>query len=178
MKHFILLCASFLMATQAFAAPVKTYSCSEIYQASMANKLEKVQKYNKAWNTQRGDTSLNGALTYTGFIMAAALSGSAPVIIAATVTPAMISMIKNLPSREEKALKLQSEVSKGHKRYVKRLQKEVSERITSEEVVSLLEEGFNSGLFCDNLPKLASSHDIRKHVRDILEARYENRQEQ
>ncbi len=54
--------------------------------------------------------------------------------------------------------------------------KELSERInfnsTNDEVKAVIQSGFDSGLYCDNLPDLSSPMEVRQHVKKTLKAKY------
>lgn len=174
---FGILAALFILNSMAHAhaqsetREAKTYTCAGIYARGYVNKHMKEEKYNRAMNTQRGDTSYNGFLTIM-LLAGSAVTGSLPIILAASLTPAAISLIVNLPSKEERVLKLADESSKQFDRFLGRLQKKVSANITAQEVEALIQDGFASGEFCENMPNLHSPMDIRKHVKKALKAKY------
>lgn len=172
MKRLIPFVLSLTFMTGAFASSEpKTYTCEGIYSLRLANKIEKRDRYNDKWNKSRGDTSYNGALAIVGF-MAGAATGSLPILLAASLTPTVISTIKNLDSREERNAKLRDESQRSHKRFMKTLHKKISPNITDEEVGEIIQNGFDSGLFCDDMPELYTPSDIKKHVRVTLEEKY------
>lgn len=168
---FAVLAGLFLLNGMAHAQEVKQYTCSSIYTEIYIKKHLKEMKYNDTFNKSRGDTSYNGALTLL-LLAASAATGSLPIIIAATLTPEIISVIVNLPSKEERVLKMRDESTKKFNRFLGRLQDNISANITAEEVKAIIQGGFDSGLYCENLPNLASPAKIRKHVKKALKAKY------
>lgn len=175
MKRLIPLCLSLLVFTQtsAFAADKVMYSCEDIYALQITNKIERRDNYNKSFN----DPSIKGGLSNNSRIAVASLivgvaTVSAPVVVVGVLTPQVISIIKNLPSREERIQKLQEESSASFKRYIKRLKRDISEDVTPEEVSEIIQAGFDSGLYCQDLPKVYSPRQIRKHVRELMAEKY------
>lgn len=172
MKRLIPFVLSMAFMTGAFASSEpKTYTCEGIYALRLANKIEKRDRYNDRWNKVRGDLSYNGALGVVGF-MAGAATGSLPILLAGALTPAAISAIKNLDSKEERISKLRDESQRSHKRFMKSINKKISAEISDDEVAEIIQSGFDSGLYCDDMPELFSPSDIKKHVRKVLEEKY------
>jgi len=168
---FGILAGLFLLTSLAQAQEAKQYTCASIYTQINANKLLKEEKYNRNFNERKGDTSWNGAMTFA--IVVAAIAN--PVFLVAALTPAAVSIIVNLPSQEERVLRLRDESTKQFTRFVGRLQNHISPDITAKEVESIIENGFNSGEYCKNLPNLHSPMDIRKDVRKTLKAKYDHK---
>lgn len=167
----VLIAGLFLLTSLAHAQEAKQYTCSSIYTQIFAKKHSRELNYNYKFNRNQGDTSTNGFLTILLFTASAA-TGSLPIVLAATLTPTIISFIMNAPSKEERALRLRDETSKQFTRFVARMQNKVSANITAEEVEEVIQSGFNSGVYCDNLPDLANPRQIRKYAKDVLKTRY------
>lgn len=178
MKKIAALVLSVFFISNSYANSV-TYTCLDIYAKAAANDQAREDNYNDAFNTNvpgmtiaGGPASWNSALTIFGFF-GGALTGSLPIVLAATLTPSAINFIVNATDKEERALRLLDESQRSHKGFVRKLQKKISENITEEQVSELIAEGFASGAFCSDLPKLYSARKIKKHVKAILEAQYQ-----
>ena len=100
------------------------------------------------------------------------MTRSLPVLLVGAFAPETISIIENLPSREERALKLEDESSKKFRRFTDHLQDKISHNITADEVETVIQSGFDSGEFCKDLPTLASPNAIRSYAYAILKAKY------
>ena len=168
---FGLLAGLFLLNGSARAQDGKQYTCASIYAQVFAKKQMNDAKYNDNFNKKRGDYTHNEAMTVV--IALAAIAN--PYIFIAAFTPVAISIIVNAPSKEERVLRLRNESSKQFTRFLERLQNHVSPDITAAEVEAIIENGFKSGLYCENLPNLHSPMDIRKDVRKTLKAKYSHK---
>jgi len=97
---------------------------------------------------------------------------NAPIGLTLMLGPMAITTIKNIPSRAERVSRLQDESFGLHNRFVRKLQNEISQEITSDEVAEMIQLHFDSGKLCDKLPKLYSPRQIKKLVTEKLEAKY------
>lgn len=148
-----------------------SYTCHDLYVQQAKIAKTKRDNYNNTFNKKRGDGSFNDAFTIVG-LMAGFATASVPVLAIGMLTPATISVIKNIPKKEERALRLEQETSRQLTRFVEKLQRKVSPLVTSEEVVSIIRTGFDSGEFCKDVSKLARPSKIRKFVKDQLKLKY------
>lgn len=172
-----LMISAFLFNSVAFAdeaaveakSQVKTYSCYELYLTAALNKERSRHIYNDRFNDAPHDhLSLNAMATLMGGMVSQALIGSTPVTVGFFLAPAAISIVKNLPSRQEKVLALTKVGNEKFNKFVKKLQKKISPEITAEEVSKIIEDGFNSGKYCENLPKFATRAQIKKMIKKEL----------
>lgn len=173
MKKLISTALLFTMISSAFAqeSQIRNYSCIELYQQQAQIAKHKRDSYNYKFNRIRGDLSINGALGVVG-LMGGLVTGSLPIVLVATLTPTIISELKNIPSKEERALRLQKESAKQLSRFVKRLKKKVSPEISSQEVIEVIQAGLDNGDFCKDASNLDGPSKIRKYVKSKLKAKY------
>jgi len=87
------------------------------------------------------------------------------------LTPVTISIIKNIPKKEERALRLEKETSRQLARFTSRMQRKISPVVTQEEISEIIQSGFDRGDFCKDISKLAGPAKIRKYVKAELKRR-------
>lgn len=138
-------------------------SCPEIYQ--------KIIVHQEIKQNRLGDVSSNlSALSLMSLI-------AVPELGLALMGASLASgAYGNIPTKEQRAMSLTQEGSRQIKRFTKKLQKNIDVGITEDEVIGIIDEGLNSGLYCSNFPDLYSRREIKKHVRTVLIGRYSVRQ--
>ncbi len=136
-------------------------TCRELY-ASAAEKEMKQEK----WILDKG------AIAY-GLTLPAMFTGNIFIVSGFLLTGSvMVGYSKLYDAREIRVKDLQIEGSRRLKRFTKRMKKIISPAIEQEEIIEIINEGLESGLFCENAPKLASPGDIKSHVKSVLIERY------
>ncbi len=139
-------------------------TCPEIYRKTLIHKDLTSRKIN---NVAYKATQVSTLLLLSGNpLVFAAL---APAIVVAGYT-------KNHSSKEQRIDDLMSEGNRRLERLTKKLQKNISSDINEEEIVSLIEDGMKSGLFCKRFPELYSPKDVKEYVKKSLELKYAARQ--
>jgi hypothetical protein len=137
-------------------------SCPEIYQKILTDKEMKKEAASKLSNRLSG-------LSLVGLI---AMPEVGLALIGASLVSGTYSAI---PSKEERAMSLVEEGSRQLERLTKDIQKNISKDITEQEVLGVIQEGLDSGLYCQNFPELYGRRDIKKQVTSELKVRYSNR---
>lgn len=134
-------------------------SCPDIYQKTMQSKNSKKRKAGRVGHD----------LGQSAFI----ISFGAPVVGLALLAPSVgLSIYSELPSKEEKILRITEEGNRHLLKFTKHLQKKISSDITSEEVIGIVRDGLDSGLFCQDFPELYSPSEVKDHVRDVMKLKY------
>jgi hypothetical protein len=169
-----------------FAQEINKNSCQETYERAMRSDNLREERYNYKFN-RNGVVSVGGSpdTVNTGLSVLGAVAGGiggaligagAPVMIplflVGALTPTAISMIVNAPNREERALELIQESNKRLERFTKKMQRKISKNITTADVINAVQEGFDSGKFCEEHPKLMGPQEIRAHVEASLQFAY------
>ncbi len=157
MKKFLLACLSLSFTFNVFAS--SSLSCHEIYIKTMNHKNLKKEKVDRLNNASPGL-----------MIVVPAINAVAGLTLLGAAVGAEI--YANTPSKEEKILRLSSESNKLLKRFIKKLQKDISCDITEDEVKAIVLEGLESGKYCEGFPVLYNVRDVKKHVRQILLKKY------
>lgn len=161
MKKFVFMALLSTISFNSFAQ--FSLSCPEIYERIMVSKEIKKKKV----GDMTDDVGLGGLL----------IGLSAPGVGLGILAGAVgMSVYSELPSREEKVLAMKEEGSRQLQRFTKSLQKKVSSDISSEEVLEIIKDGLESGVYCRNFPHLANRSDVKEHVREILKLKYASRQ--
>jgi hypothetical protein len=160
MKKFVLLAVLSAFSFNSFAQ--FSLTCPEIYERTM---ISKEIKKNKVGN-MTDDLSLGGLL----------IGLSAPAVGLGIMAGAVgMTIYSELPSREEKVLGMKEEGSRQLRKFTKDLQKKISSDISSDEVMQIIKDGLESGVYCRNFPHLASRSEVKEHVRGILKLKYSSR---
>jgi hypothetical protein len=142
-------------------AQTPTPSCREVYASAAEKEMKR-----EAWILDKG------ALAY-GLTLPAMFTGNIFIVSGFLLTGSvMVGYSKLYDAREIRVKDLQSEGSRRLKRFTKRMKKIISPAIKQEEIIEIINEGLETGLFCENAPKLASPGEIKNHVQNILEERY------
>jgi uncharacterized membrane protein YjfL (UPF0719 family) len=161
MKKFVLIAALSAFSFNSFAQ--FSLTCPEIYERIIISKQIKKNKVGNLTN----DIGLGGLL----------IGLSAPTVGLSILAGAVgMSVYIELPSREEKVLVLKEEGSRQLKRLTKNLQKKISSEISPDEVMQIIQEGLESGRYCQNFPDLAKRKEVKRHVSSVLSLKYSNRQ--
>lgn len=161
MKKFVFMAVLSAISFNSFAQ--FSLSCPEIYERVMISKEIKKKKI--------GD--LTDDIGLGGLLIGLSTPGVGLGIMAGAVG---MSIYSELPSREEKVLAMKEEGSRQLQKFTKSLQKKVSSDITSEEIMEIVKDGLESGVYCRNFPHLASRSEVKEHVREILKLKYASRQ--
>jgi len=158
MKKFLaaLMILSAIFSAQAQEMP----SCHEIYANDLAIKTHKKDRFAKV-----------GSDLYTSSLIVM-WTGSLPLTAGVMLVGGALSIYGNIDSSAQKIDDLQNEGSNRLRRLTKKMQKNINENITQDEIVDIVKDGLESGLFCENLPKLYSASAIKKHIRNVLEVKY------
>lgn len=153
---------SLMISFSSLASEMESQSltCAEIYAQELQKKTEHKQKmYDR------------GAELYVGSI-GLMVFGRVELVAAALAIGAGMSMYGSIEPNEQKVMELQQEGSKILRKLVKKMQKKVNPNITQEEVISIISANIESGLYCQNYPKLYTARKISKHVEKILREQY------
>ena len=158
MKKLIgsLIILSTIMSAQAQEIP----SCHEIYARDLAAKTHKKERALKI-----------GSDIYTSSLILM-WTGSLPLTAGAMLVGGSLALYGNIDSSAQKIDELQQEGSSRLMRLTRKMQKNVNSHITEDEIVAIVKDGLESGLFCENLPKLYSASKIKKHIQNVLEQKY------
>lgn len=161
MKKLILIAALSVFSFNSFAE--FSLSCPDIYQKTMMSKAVKKKKAGRIANNMG---------TGTFFVTLAA-----PVVGVSMLVPTIaLSVYSDLPSKEERVLRIIEEGNRHLARLTKKLQKKVSSDVTADEVQEILKDGLESGLFCQDFPHIYSPSEVKEHVEDVLKSKYASRQ--
>lgn len=157
-----------LIATLLLIATVATaqaQSCHEIYAQDLAIKTHKKERIAKI-----------GSDIYISSLILM-WTGSLPLTAGAMLVGGSLALYGNIDSSAQKIDDLQHEGSSRLVRLTKKMQRNINGNITEDEIVDIIKDGLDSGLFCENLPKLYSASKIKKHIRNVLELKYAVAQE-
>ena len=161
MKKFILLTTLSLFSLNSFAD--FSLSCPDIYQRIMHSKEVKKRKAARVAHDLG-----NGA-----FFM----SLGSPVIGLSLLVPTLgLSIYSDLPSKEERVLRITEEGNRHLIQFTKHLQNKISSDITSDEVLGVIRDGLDSGLFCQDFPHIYSAGEVKDHVKSVMKSKYASRQ--
>jgi hypothetical protein len=153
----------FLLVSLSLRAQVETpkQSCAELYAHASA---EKITKENKLRERGASVYGLSLAALFTGniFIVSGFILGGSSMILTANFYDAP----------EIRANDLKIEGSKRLRKYTEKMQKKLGTQITEMEILSIVNQGMDSGIFCADPSKLASPEEIKSYVAGILESRY------
>lgn len=165
MKKFILSLMILSTILSAHAQESLQPTCHEIYARDLAIKTHKKDRAAKI-----------GADIYTSSLILM-WTGSLPLTAGAMLVGGTLSLYGNIDSSAQKIDDLQQEGSSRLVRLTKKMQKNVNSNISEDEIIGIIKDGLESGLFCENLPKLYSAAKIKKHIRHVLEQKYAVSQE-
>lgn len=161
MKKLLVLAVLSMFSFNSFAE--FSLSCADVYQRTMLSKEAKKRKAGRISN------NLGGAAFFVTL--------GAPVVGVAMLVPTIgLSVYSDLPSREERVLRILDEGNRQLVKLTKKLRKNVSTDVTAEEVLGIVRDGLDSGLFCQDFPHIYSPSDVKEHVEDVLRQKYANRQ--
>lgn len=156
MKKFLV---ALMILSTIFSAQAQE-TCHEIYAKDLAAKTHKKNRAGKV-----------GADLYASSLIVM-WTGSLPLTVGVMVAGGALSIYANMDSSAQKIDDLQHEGSRRLNRLTKKMQRNINENITQDEIVNIVQDGLESGLFCENLPKLYSASAIKKHIREVLELKY------
>lgn len=112
---------------------------------------------------------------YYGAFFLGPLAYATPITAAILAAPTAGALIYgSIASREQRAMSLADDTSKRFSRLVKRAQRRIDEGITEEEVLEVVESGFDNGVYCRRLPKTYNFRQIRSYTLERLEKKYLN----
>lgn len=136
-------------------------SCVELYAHASAEKITKQNKLRERGATVYG---LSLAALFTGniFIVSGFLLGGSGMVLTANLYDAP----------EIRANDLKIEGSRRLEKFTKKMQRKFGAAVSEMEILSIVNEGMDSGLFCAKAPKLATPKEIKSHVESILASRY------
>lgn len=137
-------------------------TCPEIYERTMQAK--EARKTNAGYKSQ--------VLTANGLLLGAWFPHIGIALMAGALGGTIYSAI---PAKESKVIDL-SEGDRQLERFTKKLQKKISSDISENEVMDIIKEGLESGLYCQNFPDLANRREVKRHVRSVLSLKYAIRQ--
>ena len=138
-------------------------SCPEIYQKTMLAKEAKKRKAGRIGN-QLGQGSFFVAL-------------AAPAVGVAMLVPTIgLSVYSNSASKEERVLNILEEGNRHLVKLTKKLRKNVNTDISADEVLKIVTDGLESGLFCQDFPHIYSPSEVKDHVEDVLKEKYASHQ--
>lgn len=138
----------------------QSLTCAEIYAQELQKKTEYKQRI-----YQRGADIYVGSLGLMVF-------GRVELVAAALAIGGGMSLYGSIEPNEQKVMDLQQEGSKILRKLVKKMQKKINPNITQEEVISIISSNIESGLYCQDYPKLYTARKISKHVEKILREQY------
>jgi hypothetical protein len=166
MKKLILLTLSGLFLLTALTSYAQEASqtppCEQAYRLKSAKEIEKRQRAVEYGFNLYVYGSLTGMVT-----------GQLPVTLATMITGLPLNLWGNMSTgASTKTVELLEEESKQMNRFVKTLKKNVSEAITREDVVLVLQQELDNGNLCANYPKLWSHSKIKAHITRELEVRF------
>jgi hypothetical protein len=157
MKKFIAASLLSLFTINAFAD--FSLSCPEIYVRTVNAKERSRDKAHRIVN------DMGSAVFFSAFVN--------PILFFSLAgTSVGLELYAISSSREEKITRLMNEGDKHLIKLTKKLQKKISPEITKEEVLDLVRDGLNSGLYCQNFPHLYSLSDMKEHLEITLKAKY------
>ncbi len=134
-------------------------SCPEIYVRTVNAKEKSREKAHRVAN------EMNTTVFVSAFVN--------PVLFLSLAgTTVGLELYSASSSREEKVTRLMNEGDKHLLKLTKKLQKNISPDISKEEVLDLVREGLNSGLFCQKFPHLYSLKEMKQHLEISLKAKY------
>jgi hypothetical protein len=137
-------------------------SCPEIYQKTFNHKEIKKER--------ASDLSQN--FSTASLLGLVALPEIGLALIGASLVSGTYSVI---PSTEARVLSLVDEGSRQLRRLTKKLQKNVNKDISEQEVLAVIQQGLESGLFCQNFPDLYNARQVKKHVTNVMRSNYSGR---
>lgn len=161
MKKLILIAALGVFSFNSFAE--FSLTCPDIYQKTMLSKEAKKRKAGRiSTNLGRGSFFI---------------SLGAPAVGLALLVPTVgLSFYSNSASREERVLRILDEGNRSLVKLTKKLQKKVSSDVTADEVLGVVRDGLESGLFCQDFPHIYSPSEVKEHVEEVLRSKYASRQ--
>lgn len=161
MKKLMLIAALSVFSFNSFAE--FSLSCPDIYQRTMLAKEVKKRKAGKIANNLG-----------TGAFF---VSLGAPVVGVAMLVPTLgLSIYSDAPSKEERVLRILQDGNRHLVKLTKKLRKNVSTDISAEEVLGIVRDGLDSGLFCQDFPHIYTPSDVKEHVEEVLKEKYASRQ--
>ena len=161
MKKLILLGVLSVFSLNSFAD--FSLTCPDIYQRTMLAKEKKKEKAGRISND----------LGKGAFF----ISLGAPAVGLALLVPAVgLSVYSSVDSKEDRVLQIMEEGNRHLVKLTKRLQKKVSSDITADEVLGIVRDGLDSGLFCQQFPHLYSPKEVKEHVTEVMKLKYASRQ--
>jgi hypothetical protein len=166
MKKLILLTLSGLFLLTALTSYAQEASqtppCEQAYRLKSAKEIERRQQAVEY-----------GFYLYVYGSLAGMVSGQLPVTLATIITGLPLNMWGNMSTgASTKTVELLEEESKQMNRFVKSLKTNVSEAITREDVVLVLQQELDNGNLCANYPKLWSHSKIKAHIAKELKVRF------
>lgn len=161
MKKLVLISALSVFSFNSFAQ--FSLSCPEIYQKTMVAKEIKKDKAERI-----GSNSGKVAFVTSFGLPAVGLALFAPAIA--------LNIYAATDSKEEKVLALIDEGSRELGRFSKKLQKRINSNISEEEILEIVKENLESGLFCQEFPHLYSPKEVKEHVEQVLRLKYASAQ--
>lgn len=165
MKKFLVALTILSSVLTAQAQESSQLSCHEIYAHDLAIKTHKKERAQKI-----------GSDIYTSSLILM-WTGSLPLTAGAMLVGGSLALYGNMDSSAQKIDELQHEGSSRLVRLTKKMQRNINAHISEDEIISIIKDGLESGLFCENLPKLYSASKIKKHIRNVLELKYAVAQE-
>lgn len=161
MKKLMVIAALSIFSFNSFAE--FSLSCPDVYQKTMLSKAAKKKKAGR----------ISSDLGKGAFF----ISLGAPAVGVALLVPAIgLSVYSDLPSKEERVLRILEEGNRNLVKLTKKLQKKVSSDVTAEEVLGVVRDGLDSGLFCQEFPHIYSPKEVKEHVEEVLKSKYASRQ--
>ncbi len=138
-------------------APPRYFSCADIYALNAEHQM------NMRFEVKALSQTLGTGGAFMGLV-----SVNPAMIIVSVVGGFVGSTVSSLRTKEEKVMLLQEAGTRLSNKLLKQARQIVPE-ITAENVSSILDEGFTSGYFCADYPKLMNKKKIRDYVLDKVE---------
>lgn len=161
MKKLVLITILSAISFNSFAQ--FSLSCPEMYQKTMvAKEIKKDRAYKLGMNTNR---------------VAFVTSFGLPVVGLALFAPGVaLNIYSAIDSKEDRVLRLADEGSRELAKLSKKLQKKINSNISEEEILEIVKENLDSGLFCQDFPHLFSPKEVKDHVEAVLRQKYASAQ--
>jgi len=166
MKKIMLLTLCGLFLFTAIATHAQDTSqippCEQAYRIKSAKEIEKRQKAVEYGFNLYVYGSLTGMIT-----------GQLPITLATMITGLPLNLWGNMSTgASTKTVELLEEESKQMNRFVRSLKRNISDAITRDDVVLVLQQELDNGNLCVDYPKLWSHSKIKRHISRELEARF------
>jgi hypothetical protein len=150
----------------AFASEAgSSLTCSEIYAKTAVAKTERNAKAAQTLEYVKGGT---GAATFVSLITGIAAIPIALFGLTAAFAEAEYIYSNSIPNEQKIIFMSEGQTKQFYRLFYKA--KKIRSDVTEQEIISIVEQGLESGKFCENFPKLYSPRMVRNYVLEQVAA--------